>query len=361
MTVQSKSPWWTWAAPPIAIAISVTSSVVLNGDVPIGIFILAVPFLFAAVFAAVHHAELVAHHVGQPFGFVLLALAVTLIEVSLVVKILLSSPEIPSDIARDTVFAGIMIVLNGIIGLCLLIGGLKFREQSFQASGASAALGVLGTLAVLTLVLPNFTMTIHGPIYAPPQLAFVAVVSLALYALFLYVQSVRHKSDFTDQAADVLDVVSTRKGSWLISLFMLPVSLLSVVLLAELLVHRVDNAIVTSGFPEGLIGVIIALIVLLPEGVTAIRAAQSNRLQTSINIAMGSALASLCLTIPAVALISLAMGQPLILGLDAEDVVLLVLSLFMATLTLAAGRTTVLQGGIHLVIFFAFLAIAAMP
>ena len=361
MTVQPGTPFWSWAAPLAALAVGVVGTLVLHGNLPTLGFVIAVPVLFAAVFAAVHHAETVAHRIGQPFGSIVLALAVTVIEVSLIVSMLLSSPEGDSSVARDTVFAAIMIVLNGIVGLCLLIGGIKFHEQSFQARSASAALGVLGTLAVLGLVLPNYTTTTPGPVYAPSQLVFVAVVSLALYGLFLYVQTVRHKDAFLEEDEDDTPHAPPDQRSFLAALGLLPLSLLSVVLLAEVLAHPVEAAILGSGFPEALIGVVIALIVLLPEGIASLRAALANRLQTSINLALGSALASLCLTIPTVAIVSIALGQPLILGLEAEHLVLLLLSLFMATLTLATGRTTVLQGGIHLVIFFAFVTISAIP
>lgn len=355
------TPWWTWAAPAVAIATCATSAFALHGAVPIAIFLLAVPVLFASVFAAVHHAEIVAHRIGQPFGFILLALSVTAIEVSLIVKILLSSPKIPSAIARDTVFAEIMIVLNGIVGLCLLIGGLRFHEQNFNVRSATASLGVLGTLAVLGLVLPNFTTEVVGPVYAPAQLGFVAVVSLALYGVFLYVQTIRHKEDFLEQLGETEKSALPDHPGFLIALALLPLSLLAVVFLADLLSAPIDDAIVKLGFPEAMIGVVIAMIVLMPEGMTAIRAARANRLQTSLNVGLGSALASLCMTIPAVAVFSIAMGQTLILGLNAEQIVLLVLTLFMSTLTLSTGRTNVLQGAIHLVIFFAFLTISAMP
>lgn len=360
MKLAKGTPAWAWFSPALAIAIGLASLVLLDGHVPLALFVIAVPVLFAAVFAAVHHAETVAHRVGQPFGSIVLALAVTVIEVSLIVSVLLSAPEADSSIARDTVFAAIMIVLNGIVGLCLLIGGIRFHEQSFQARSASAALGVLGTLAVLCLVLPNFTMSTPGPAYAPTQLVFVAVMSLALYGLFLYVQTIRHKDAFLEED-DEDDPQPPSHRDFMVALGLLPLSLLAVVLLAEVLAHPVEDAIMRQGLPEALIGVVIALIVLMPEGVASLRAARANRLQTSINLALGSALASLCLTIPTVAFLSVAMDQTLILGLEAEHMVLLILSLFMTTLTLATGRTTVLQGGIHLVIFFAFLTIAAIP
>lgn len=361
MSGTAATPRWTWITPAIALALGLLGEVVLHGETGRVFFFLALPFLFAAVFSAVHHAETVAHRIGQPFGALVLALAVTLIEVSLIVSVLLSSPGGESAVARDTVFAAIMIVLNGIVGLCLLVGGVRHHAQGFQPQSAAAALGVLGTLAVLALILPNYTKAEPGPVYAPAQLGFVAVVSLALYGLFLYVQTVRHRDAFIDAADEGGGHGPMDRRGFLTGLGCLPIALLGVVLLAEVLSHQVEIAIQKAGLPEALVGVAIALVVLMPEGVASTRAAKANRLQTSLNLALGSALASLCLTIPTVAIISLALGQTLILGLEAEHIVLLVLSLFMATLSLASGRTTILQGGIHLVIFGAFLTISAIP
>jgi Ca2+:H+ antiporter len=356
-----KLPDWTIAAPAAALAFFALEALAFDGEAP-GILIpVAVALLLAAVFAAVHHAETVAARLGDPYGSVLLAVAVTIIEVSLIVAILLEAPPGASTIARDTVFAAIMIVLNGIVGLCLLIGGLRYREQSFQARGATAALGVLGTVAVLALVLPNYTIAAPGPVYAPPQLIFVASVSLALYALFLFVQMVRHREDFQDPRGEAGHGAPPERRRFVTALALLPVALLAVVLLAESLSPAVEAAVARAGLPAALVGVAIAMVVLMPEGTAAIRAASANRLQTSLNLALGSALASICLTIPTVSILSLVLGHPLALGLDAEHIVLLILSLFMATLTLAVGRTTLLQGGLHLVIFGAFLTIAAVP
>lgn len=345
----------------MALAIGLAGEVLLHGAIPGALLLLSVPILFGAVFAAVHHAETVAHRLGQPFGSIILALSVTLIEVSLIVSLLLSAPEGESTVARDTVFAAIMIVLNGIVGLCLLIGGVRYHRQTVQPHSATAALGVLGTLAVLALILPNYTKAVPGPLYAPPQLIFVALVSLALYVFFLHAQTVRHRDDFQDPADAGMVHGTVSRRDFRVALALLPIALLSVVLLAEMLSVPVEQAVERSGLPEALVGVAIALVVLMPEGLASVRAAQANRLQTSINLALGSALASLSLTIPTVALISLFLGQDLILGLEAEHIVLLVLSLFMATLSLATGRTTALQGGIHLVIFGAFLTLSAIP
>ncbi|PIV73453.1 MAG: ionic transporter y4hA [Rhodobacteraceae bacterium CG17_big_fil_post_rev_8_21_14_2_50_65_11] len=355
------TPLWTVLAPVVTLGFVALEMTALPHPMPGWLILPAAVLLFAAVFSSVHHAETIAHRLGQPFGSIVLALSVTLIEVSLIVSLLLSASEGESTVARDTVFAAIMIVLNGIVGLCLLIGGVRYHRQTVQAHSATAALGVLGTLAVLALVLPNYTKAVPGPLYAPTQLIFVAVVSIALYGFFLHAQTVRHRDDFQDPADAEPEHAPVSRRAFLTALGLLPLALLAVVLLAEVLAVPVEGAILRAGLPEALVGVAIALIVLMPEGVASIRAARANRLQTSINLALGSALASLSLTIPTVALISLALGQDLILGLDAEHIVLLILSLFMATLSLATGRTTSLQGGIHLVIFGAFLTLSAIP
>jgi Ca2+:H+ antiporter len=360
-------PWWSWAAPIAACALLAAKAAGLADPRAASTMALAALLLGGAVFAAVHHAEIVALRVGEPFGSVILAVAVTVIEVALIVSIMLSAPDGGREVARDTVFAAVMIVLNGIVGLCLLVGGIRHHEQGFHAHGASAALGVLGTLAALVLILPNYTSTIAGPVYAPSQLVFVAVVSLALYALFLFVQTVRHRNYFLDAADDAAGTSApaqdVRPGNRLVavSLGLLVVSLTGVILLAKTLSPAIDRAIAAAGLPDACVGIVIAAVVLLPEGMAAYRAAHANRLQTSLNLALGSALASIGLTIPAVTVVSLALGIPLALGLQPQNVVLLVLSLFAATITLATGRTTVLQGGVHMVIFGAFLVIAAVP
>jgi Ca2+:H+ antiporter len=360
-------PWWSWAAPIAACALLAAKAAGLADPGAASTMALAALLLGGAVFAAVHHAEIVALRVGEPFGSVILAVAVTVIEVALIVSIMLSAPDGGREVARDTVFAAVMIVLNGIVGLCLLVGGIRHHEQGFHAHGASAALGVLGTLAALVLILPNYTSTIAGPVYAPSQLVFVAVVSLALYALFLFVQTVRHRNYFLDAADDAAGTSApaqdVRPGNRLVavSLGLLVVSLTGVILLAKTLSPAIDRAIAAAGLPDACVGIVIAAVVLLPEGMAAYRAAHANRLQTSLNLALGSALASIGLTIPAVTVVSLALGIPLALGLQPQNVVLLVLSLFAATITLATGRTTVLQGGVHMVIFGAFLVIAAVP
>lgn len=354
-------PAWTWLAPCAAAALLLAGAADLMAMDGPAVMILAALLLGGAVFAAVHHAETVAEFIGQPLGSIVLAVAVTVIEVSLIVSVMLGAADGGPEVARDTVFAAVMIVLNGLVGLCLVVGGIRFHEQGFQASGASGALGVLGTLATLALILPNYTLAVPGPVYADAQLAFVAVVSLVLYGLFLFVQTVSHRSDFLDGDPGSMPHRPPSRGMTAAGGALLVLALVSVVLLAKTLSPAVEGAIAAASLPPAFVGVIIAAIVLLPESVAALRAVRENRLQISLNLALGSALASIGLTIPAVAVTSLAMGTPLALGLEPEHIVLLVLSLFAATLSLATGRTTVLQGGVHLVIFGAFLVIAAIP
>ncbi|MCX5495726.1 ionic transporter y4hA [Kaistia dalseonensis] len=326
-----------------------------------GLFVaLAGLFLIGSVFAAVEHAEVISHRIGEPFGSIVLAAAVTVIEVSLIVSIMLSGAAEGSEIARDTVFATVMIVLNGVVGICLLAGGLLYREQEFHNTGAAAALAVLGTLTTLTLILPNFTTSVPGPFYSPLQLGFVAIVSLILYGLFLFVQTVRHRDYFLDvDTGPATEKPSNRAAAF--SALMLLVALLIVILVAEDLTPTISSAVASAGLNPQLIGVLVAAVVLLPEGTTAFRAARANKVQRSLNLALGSALASIGLSIPTIAIISMLLGKPITLGLEGDHVVQIVLTLLISTITLATGRTTILQGGVHLVIFAVFVFIAAAP
>jgi Ca2+:H+ antiporter len=354
-------PWWTWSVPLAACVLLAAKFSAMVPAAAIFVLIPAAVLLFAVVFAAVHHAEIVALRVGEPFGSIVLAIAVTVIEVALIVSMMLAAKEGGDALARDTVFAAVMLVLNGVVGLCLVFGGARHGEQSFQEQGATAALSVLGTLAAITLIVPNYTRAISGPFYSPAQLLFVGFVSLCLYGVFLFVQTVRHR-DYFIAAADSDHVEVTPSGLiTLISLGLLIVSLVAVVLLAKSLSPSLERAVSAAGLPPAFVGVVIAAIVLLPEGVAAIAAARANRLQTSLNLALGSALASIGLTIPAVAIVSLWIDQPLTLGLAPEEMTLLILTLFISTVTLATGRTTILQGAVHLVIFGVFFFLAAMP
>jgi Ca2+:H+ antiporter len=362
---KERMPGWAWGVP-LGAWILLAAKLFHTVPADAGAVLLAAAFFLAgAVFAAVHHAEVVALRVGEPFGSIVLAVAVTVIEVALIVSIMISASTGSEAIARDTVFAAVMIVLNGVVGLCLLVGGTRHFEQTFQIQGAAAALGVLGTLATLALVLPNFTRTITGPFYAKEQLLFVGAVSLCLYGLFLFVQTFRHRDYFlsTDEPDDGFQHHAKQPSgkTALKSLILMCAALIAVVLLAKTLAPSIERAVVGAGLPIAFVGVIIAALVLLPEGIAALGAARANRLQTSLNLALGSALASIGMTIPAVAVVSVLLDQKLVMGLPEEEMVLLILTLFISTLTLATGRTTVLQGAIHVVIFSMFVLLSIRP
>ncbi|WP_245841674.1 calcium:proton antiporter [Sphingomonas lenta] len=332
------------------------------GRVPVPLLTLV---LVMAVLAAVHHAEVVAHKVGEPFGTFLLALAVTVIELGLIVTIMSAAGEDAATLARDTVFAAVMLIVNGVVGICLLIGGVRHGEQVFQQSGVSASLATLSALTVLTLVLPNFTLSEPGPVYAPSQLGFVATVSFLLYATFVLVQTVRHRDYFLPDQPTAADedahAAPPPRRRAILSGMALLLCLVAVVLLAKTLAPAIEAGVSAIGAPRALVGVIIAALVLLPESVAATRAAFANRLQTSLNLGLGSALATIGLTIPAVAGLSLFMGLPIALGLDAKSTVLLFLTLIVATLSLGTGRTTILQGAVHLMILAVYLFTTVVP
>jgi Ca2+:H+ antiporter len=324
----------------------------------------AVAILIGSVIAAVHHAEVVAHRVGEPFGTLVLAVAVTVIEVSLIVSMMLSAGPESTTLARDTVFAAIMLILNGIVGLCLLAGGLRHHEQRFTLRGVSAALCVLAAMAVLSLVLPNYVTSASGGTYAPSQLVFVAVVSLILYGTFVMVQTVRHRDYFlpSDESPshDTHAEPPDNATAW-IAFGILFFALVSVVLLAKTLAPTVEAAVLAAGLPLTVVGIVIAGLVLAPESLAALQAARRDRVQTSLNLALGSALATIGLTIPSVSVVSLWLGIPLSLGLDPKGLTLLFLSLFVATITLGTGRTTILHGVVHLVILAAYLFVTVVP
>ncbi|TCP92544.1 Ca2+:H+ antiporter [Sphingomonas sp. PP-CE-1A-559] len=351
-------PIWTLIAPVLGLV------AVLVGLAKMGTLgtAAAVIVLIGSVLAAVHHAEVIAHKVGEPFGTLVLAIAVTVIEVSLIVSLMLSNAGDATTLARDTVFAAIMIILNFIIGICLLAGAVRHHEQRFTLKGMTAALGVLAAMAVLSLVLPNYTSSTQGPTYAASQLMFVAVVSLILYGTFVLVQTVRHRDYFLPSTDDKDDHAAPPSGRATgIAFAALLVALVSVVLLAKTLSPTIEAAVLGAGLPLTVVGVVIAALVLAPESLAAYKSARRNRLQTSLNLALGSALATIGLTIPSVAIVSLVLDLPIALGIDAKSMTLLALSLFVATLSLGTGRTTVLQGVVHLVIFAAYLFTTVVP
>src|SRR6202163_4501535 len=317
--------------------------------------------LFGTVFAAVHHAEVIAERIGEPYGTLLLTLAVTIIEVALIATIMLGEKPVPT-LARDTVFAVVMIVCNGLVGICILAGGLRYREQDVQVTGSSLYLSVLIVMATITLIMPNYTLTTPGPIYSAAQLGFVSVVTIILYGVFLYTQTIRHRNYFVSEATGVADGGTHVSNRLLgLSMVLLLISLLAVVLLAKKFSLVVDFATARIGAPPVFAGVLVALLILLPESVAAIAAARKNDLQKSINLALGSSLATIGLTIPAVAVAAYALDKELVLGLDAQAMVLLAMTFLLSMLTFGTGRTNILFGLVHMVVFAIFIFLVFVP
>jgi Ca2+:H+ antiporter len=358
MSASRTNPHWTWIVPVAGLA-AMGIAFAMPGAAT---SLLAGVALIGAVISAVHHAEVVAHRVGEPFGTLVLAVAVTVIEVALIVSVMLSAGGGKEAVARDTVFAAIMICCNGIVGLCLLMGGMRHHEQGFQLQGASSALAVLCALAVLSMVLPSFSLSSPGSGLTPAQLVFAGVISLVLYLVFVFVQTIRHRDYFLAAPGDEDGHADPPpKNVALASFGWLVVALLAVVGLAKMLSPVVENAVEAVGAPEAVVGIIIAALVLMPEGTAALRNARADRLQNSLNLALGSALASIGLTIPTVAIVSIFMDRPILLGLEPKEIVLLALTLVVGVFTLGTGRTTLLQGVVHLAIFAAFLFFAVVP
>ncbi|MEX3104567.1 MULTISPECIES: calcium:proton antiporter [unclassified Streptomyces] len=355
---------WTTAIPVLAVVLLVFT---WGRDLPGAVVALVTLVLAGAVLAAVHHAEVIAHRVGEPFGSLVLAVAVTIIEVALIVTLMVDGGDKSSTLARDTVFAAVMITCNGILGLCLLVASLRHGTAVFNPEGTGAALATVATLAVLSLVLPTFTTSKPGPEFSTVQLTFAALSSLVLYGLFVATQTVRHRDYFlpVTHDGDVLDAddhadLPTVRTAY-VSLGLLGLALIGVVGLAKGVSPTIESGVESAGLHHAVVGVVIALLVLLPETIAALRAARRDRVQTSLNLALGSAMASIGLTIPAVALASVWLSGPLVLGLGSTHMVLLALTVVVGSLTVVPGRATPLQGGVHLVLFAAYLELAVNP
>ena len=348
--------------PPLALVVLVLSWGRSLGAL---LLILVCAGLGAAVIAAVHHAEVVAHRVGEPFGTLILALAVTVIEVALIVTLMASGGDKAASLARDTVFAAVMITCNGILGLALVVGSLRHKTQEFRVHASGSALAVMTALVTLSLVLPTFTTSTPGATFSTAQLAFAGVASLVMYGVFVFVQTIRHRDYFLPAATgkdnEEVHAEAPSGKVALLSLGLLFLCLISVVGLAKTVSPKLESAVESAGAPVAVVGVVIALLVLLPETVAAVRAALRNRLQTSLNLALGSALASIGLTIPAIAIASIWLSGPLVLGLGGKEMVLFALTVVVSMLTLATGRATLLQGAVHLMIFSAFVFLAVSP
>ncbi|OBG32294.1 calcium:proton antiporter [Mycobacterium sp. E3198] len=362
-------PWtsWTTAVPLVAVVVLTATW----GEHPGAVLVaLQAVLLIGAVLAAVQHAEVVAARVGEPFGSLVLAGAVTIIEVALIVELMASGGNEAATLARDTAFAAFMITTNGIAGLSLSWGSRRYGVTLFNAEGSGAALATLTTLATLSLAMPAFTISHPGKEFSPGQLIFAAVASLLLYLLFVFTQTVRHRDFFLPVAQrgqkrlfeeDENHADPPTARSALISLVLLLVALVAVVGLAEQESPAVERLVTAVGFPQTFVGVVIAMLVLLPETLAAVRAARRGRIQTSLNLAYGSAMASIGLTIPAIALASIWLKGPLVLGLAPSQLVLLALTVVISMLTVVPGRATRLQGEVHLVLLAAYLFLAAIP
>lgn len=349
---------WTSVIPLLAWVLYFSGSIPSSGLLQI----IAGILLLLSVMSAVHHSEIIAHRVGEPYGTIILAVAITVIEVSIIISLMLTGGRESSALARDTVFSATMLILNGIIGLSLLIGGLKFHEQNFSKHSATIALVSLISIVVLTLVFPSYTTSVAGPYYSTPQLLFVSVTCLLIYGFFLFAQTSRHREYFlpVNNGTEEPSVTISKKV-FAVSLLFLFISLGIIVLLAKTLSYNIESIITRNHLPKALVGIIIAAVILLPEGIAAIIAAKKNRLQTSLNLALGSALASIGLTIPCVAVISIAFQMDVILGLDIKSIILLGLSVFIVMLSLASGRTNIVYGLVLLVNLLAFIFLIIYP
>jgi Ca2+:H+ antiporter len=321
--------------------------------------------LVGAVVAAVHHAEVVAHRVGEPFGTLVLALAVTAIESSLIVSLMLAGGEGKATLARDTMYATVMIIANGVVGACVLLGALRHREQTFRIEGAGPALAALATLATLVLVLPALTVSAEGPRYTPSQLGFVALSSLTVWCVFVFFQTVRHRDYFLPPSGPADEAVHAAPPSWAqtwASFALLLVALVAVVGLAKALSPSIESAVRHAGAPAAVVGVAIALLTLMPEALAAIRSALADRLQTSMNLALGSGLATIGLTVPVVVAVCILLDIPLVLGLDGKEIALFALTFLVCTIGVGSGgRTSMMLGVVQLVIFATFLFLAVVP
>lgn len=354
-------PNWPVVAPVVA---GVLWGLVALLGTPLWLLILCALALGAVVLAAVDHAETVAHYVSEPYGTIILALAVTVIEAALIVSMMIGGGESAITLARDSIYSAIMVICTGVIGASLLVGAYYHHEQDFRVEGIGTGLVALMVLAVLVLVLPSMTTSTSEPTYVPSQLIFVAVASVAIWSAFVFIQTMRHKDYFIHTAEVTADgshaPPPSRAQAWVAFSLML-LSLVVVIGLAKMLSPSIEGALRAMQAPATVLGIVIAILVLLPETIAAIRAARANRLQTSMNLALGSALASIGLTIPVVIGIAILLDLPLVLGLAPKAVVLLLLTFGISLHTVTYGRSNIMQGIVHLVVFAAFLFFNWVP
>lgn len=337
-------------------------------DVPFPLMLALGLLLAAAVISSVHHAEVVAARVGEPFGSLVLAFTVTIIEVALIVTVMATDPVGSQTLARDTIFAALMITCNGIIGLALVTRTLRGGEATFNAAGPITGLSAIAVLATLSLVLPSFTTSTPGPTLSTSQLVFTAIASLSIYLLFVFMQTIRHRDYFlpspdqdTQPKPDDVHADAPSGRTTLVSLLFLVMALIAVVGLARVTSPVIEAFMVTAGLPSAAVAVSIALLVLLPETLAAVRAARRGRIQTSLNLGYGSAMASIGLTIPAIVVVAWIMNLNLELGIGPTSLVLLAITVITGFATVISGRATLLQGGLHLSLLAVFLVLVVAP
>src|SRR5438105_5039199 len=352
---------WSGIVPVLALALF---GLAWGRDLGMMLAVLCGIALIAVILAAVHHAEVVAHRVGEPLGTLVLALAVTAIEAALILSMMVAGGADMAVLPRDSIYAAVMIICNGVVGVCILLGGVAHREQTFRVEGAGVGIGALIVMSTLTLVLPAFTTSTLGGTYTTSQLAFVAVTSATLWLIFIFIQTVRHRDYFipvTNAADPEVHAERPTSGQAWMSFGLLLLSLVAVVGLAKKLSPAIEHAVELANATRPVVGIVVGSLVLWPETWAAVHDAHANRLQSSMNLAIGSALACIGLTVPVVVLASIAFKLPLVLGLEPKDIALLALTFLVSAFTLGTGRTYVLQGAVHLVMFAAFLFLAFVP
>lgn len=353
---------WTTSIPILAVILY------LSGYLDDNVLFQAIAgiLLVFSVMSAVHHSEIVAHRVGEPYGTIILAVSITIIEVSIIISLMVSGGEQYSSFARDTVYSAVMLLLNGVVGLCLFIGGRKFHTQTFSPHSVKIALVSLISIVAFTMVLPTFTKGEPGPYYTEAQIIFEIFACVTIYAAFISAQTVQHREYFISEVEDRGQPKdkkhhSVSNSSLIISLVFLLISLTIVVLLAKSLSHPLEHMILEFGLPKSLVGIIIAGVILLPEGIAAVIAARKNKIQTSLNLALGSAIASIGLTIPSISVVSYIYDIPLLLGLDILSIILLVISIFTVMLSLIGGRSNSIYGVVLLVNLIAYIFLTINP
>lgn len=330
--------------------------------------VIAGVLLMFCVMSAVHHSEIVAHRVGEPFGTIILAVSITIIEVAIIISLMTTGGKEYAAFARDTVYAAVMLILNGIMGLSLFLGGRKFHTQTFSPHSVKISLVSLVSIVAFTMIIPTFTNSEDGPYYTERQLLFEILACFIIYTAFMSAQTARHREYFITEDVDDVETKETKQKthaisnvSLIISIVFLLISLAIVVLLAKSLSPQIELLVVSNGLPKSLVGIIIAAVILLPEGIAAVSAARSNRLQTSLNLSLGSAIASIGLTIPAVSIASYFYDFPIILGLEILPIILLLISIFTVMLSLIGGRSNSIYGVVLLVNLMAYVFLTINP